>query len=149
MNIYFRLFSQVASSCIEKLPSLTQQQKKIIRISLIAFTCLTACYLIIKRCCFKAKPLKMDNPDPFVPPNVIPIDPIAKPFHPVLPVEILTYIFEIVLEDAFVNGREKSFFPNQVCRQWRQAYEKTFVRRLRNNQFSSHMSSLSLADMVH
>lgn len=151
MNIYFRLFSQISTSGIEKLAAPTQQQKKILAICLAAFTCLATCYLIIKRYCFKAKPLERNNPEPLVPPNIIPNDPLitlSPKQHPSLPLEILTSIFDIGLKNAFANGEKLTFFPNRVCKQWNEAFKNTFISRLRHNRFVPSMKSLRLANLV-
>src|ERR1700730_5427672 len=64
------------------LPSLTAQQKKILLIASVAFSCLASCYLIY-RCCFRTKPLTDGNDQN----NVLLKNPLVKqdPTDPVAP----------------------------------------------------------------
>lgn len=86
MNINFISLFEAKSIFVEALRSLTQQQKKILGICLAAFACLALTYFIIRRCCFKAKPLNNEReiniPKPLVvpalmdAPKIQSIDPI-------------------------------------------------------------------------
>lgn len=66
----------------------------------------------------------------------------------VLPTEILTHLFNLILKETFGNQSKNWFSPAMVCRQWRKSFQNTFIMCLRNNNFSLHMNSCHLADFV-
>jgi hypothetical protein len=61
MNICFNSIYSFSSLLKESvIPSLTAQQKKIIAIAAIAFSCLAVCYIVMRSCCFRAEQISED-----------------------------------------------------------------------------------------